>query len=758
MIVKKQALTNYEKNLIQDLSNRSRLSFETVTLLYERGIKTLDELNDFIYPSKKLFNNPFLLSGMDKAVERIIKAKQNDEVVVIFGDYDADGICATSLLYKALLIYGIKAYTIVPERDNGYGLTEEVIDQVINEYFPDLIITVDCGISAYKEVEYIQDLGVDVIVTDHHEIPEILPSCIIVNSKLAGQEYPFSGLCGCGVAYKLAYALIGERADEFLDLVAVATIADSMPLTSENRAIVAEGLKLIKNGKCQKAVQALVNESQLKEVTAGNIAYSIAPKINAAGRMNDAYSALRFFISNNDEEIELLAKQLVEYNTLRQDGCNELYKEAKALILKQGSPSKVIVLHNENWKQGLLGIISAKLAEEYNLPCIILSKSGDSYHGSARSIEGINIFEGLTYAKEFLEEFGGHSQAAGVKIKLENIQPFTLKLKEYVSKNISKEIFNKKVEVEAVGVDELTVKFAKELSLLEPYGLGNEKPLFAVNVTDVIVKRLKVDSPHLKICLDKLDLLYFNGDKNLDLLTCKSKKNIVFECSVSTYMQKDSLTGIVKCIEEDFSLSDELSVSCILKSCLDILSTDISGDYVKFTIKDLEDVDPYGYDTLICINNENNLKYFNLENFIITANTVINLGGKTVVKVGGVTDEEAFLYKKVIFLDQPFILPKLRGVTNVLNDTLKSYQTILSRDILVNVYKQVINLINLGVTLTTQNVYYKIKGEYSLEQIVFAIESFKELGIFKAKGQILYVDNSVKKDLSTSKIFKKFSN
>ncbi len=757
MIIKKQQLSNNEKNLIQDLSNKSSLSFEMVALLYDRGVRTLDDLNNFIYPSKKSFHSPFLLNGVDNAVERINLAKQNNETVVVFGDYDADGICATSLLYKCLKIYGVQVVAVVPERDNGYGLTEDVIDEVLSTYYPDLIITVDCGISCFKEVEYIKDLGVDVIVTDHHEIPELLPNCITINCKLTNQEYPFSGLCGCGVAYKLAYALIGEKADDYLDLVAIATIADSMPLINENRAMVCEGMKLIKNGKCQKAVSVLIKESQIKDVSSSNVAYLLAPKINAAGRMNDAYTALNFFTTENEQEMEYLARQLVEYNVKRQDECNELYHKAKAILLKQGSPSKVIVLHSENWKQGLLGIISARLAEEYNLPCIILSKSGDSYHGSARSIEGINVYEALSYAKDYLEEFGGHSQAAGVKIKEENIPLFTEKLKEYVSNNISKQIFNKKTIVENIGVESLNLKFVKELSLLEPYGIGNEAPLFSVELKDVFVRRTRPDAPHLIIKLDKFDLLYFNGERHLNLLTCSSKKNICFECAVSTYGYSQSVVGYVKLIEEDFCINDDLGVSCAVKVAKDVLSTQISGDYTTCDKNVLNDIDPFGYGTLICISNHKNIEKFNLNDFTLTANSVENLNGRTLVKVGGITDEEAVLYKQIVYLDKPFILPKIRGVINLVNTSQESFTPCLTRELLVDVYKQIIKLYNLGQVLLRDKIYYKIENNYSVEQIVFAIESLIELEIIKTKGEILYVDNSVKKELSNSKIFKTFS-
>ncbi len=756
MIIKKRKFTNEEINLIESLANKSRLSFEVVSLLYQKGVKTLDQINDFINPSKSQFHNPFLLSGMTKAVERIVKAKENNEKVVIFGDYDADGICATSLLFKCLKIFGVQTTAIVPERETGYGLNENIVESIIEIEYPDLIITVDCGISNYKVIEHIQDLGVDVIVTDHHEIPEILPNTITINCKLENQEYPFSGLCGAGVAYKLAYALIGNKADDYLDLVALATIADSMLLVNENRAIVAEGLKLIKNGRCQKAIKALLDNYQGKEISASNLIYSIVPKINAAGRMGDASSALRLFISQDDGEINYLANQLNEYNAERQELCNVLYKQAKEKIASQGAPNKAIVIYNENWMQGLLGIISARIAEEYNLPCIMLSKNGETYHGSARSIEGINIYEGLRYAKEYLEEFGGHSQAAGVKIKKENICLFTQKLKEYVSKNITKQTFVKKTLVEDINIEKLNLRFVKELSLLEPFGIGNEKPLFTISSKDVYACRIKTSS-HVRLSIDRYDLVYFNGEKDLNLLNSSGEKHIVFECGISNFNNVEHVSYIVKHVEEEFQLNQKLHINCLLKVCEDILSNQISGDYIECNQDVLSQVDPFGYGTLLCVTNPNNLKYYQLDEYVVTASNLLQMNGKTVVKVGGITDEEAILYSKIIFLDNPFITPKIRGVTNVVNVKIPSYMPCLNRDILIDIYKQLVKIVNLNEAKYENKIYFLVQGDYTLEQIVFSIESLKELGILKRRGLDYYVDNSVKKDLLSSLIFNKFS-
>ena len=210
-------------NIIKNLAKDCSITELTAKILYGRGYTSVSSINGFLYPNKSQFNDPYGLVNMDKAVERITCARDNAETVVIYGDYDADGVCSTAVLYKSLRNFGIEAITVVPERENGYGLSVPVIDEILDNYFPDLIITVDCGISNYDEIEYLKDLGVDVIVTDHHEIPEILPECLIINCKLKNQEYGFDSLCGAGVAYKLAYALIGEKANDYLDLVALAT-------------------------------------------------------------------------------------------------------------------------------------------------------------------------------------------------------------------------------------------------------------------------------------------------------------------------------------------------------------------------------------------------------------------------------------------------------------------------------------------------------------------------------------------------------
>ncbi len=745
-----KALLEQDKNLIEQLSKSSGLTRETCTLLYKRGITSLEKINSFINPSKNDLIDPYKLSGISEAVERITKAKEENQVVVIYGDYDADGICATSVLYKALKKFGILANVVVPERENGYGLSVEVIDQVAETYFPDLLITVDCGISNKNEVEYLQEIGIDVIVTDHHEIPEILPDCTVINCKLCGQEYSFNGLCGAGVAYKLAYALIGESANEYLDYVAIATVADNMPLTMENRIIVKMGLDLIINRRGAKSIQMLANACQVKEITSSSLAFGLAPRINAAGRMGNAYLALKFF-TEQDDNLQELCNQLISYNIERQERCETLYKEAKELIEKMGVPDKIIVIYKESWQNGLIGIIAARIVEEYHLPCIILSGNNGVLHGSARSIEGINIFETIKSASSLLIDFGGHEQASGVTISKENVPLFTQKLKEYISKTYSQSVYERVVEVDDFLTENISFNFVKELELFEPCGAGNKKPLFAVDISRTQTRRLKSTSSHVLVSVSNVELMYFNGEKDINLLESDVKKQIVFELGINSFNNREYVTGYIKSVYEQFSITNSVIINSIKKACKDICSSEVCGDYSEYN-GDISSVNPYGYGKLICVNNPKNVDKINLSQFVKTASLVTSEKGKTLVKVGGISDEEAFLYKEIIFVDKPFIFPKLRGVVNYLIGE-ESYKRCLTREIVVNIYKEFVKLLNTERVTESLKTYSIIKGEYTLEQSIFVIEIFKELGIIKSLGGYLIIDKNIKNDLTNSKIY-----
>ena len=464
---------------IAELAYKTGLSVNVTRILYARGVDTVEKITRFMKPSKRNFLSPFLMKGMRETVEMLTEARDTGKTVAVLGDYDADGICASAIMYHALRDFGIDAHVYVPERADGYGLSEKMIDRIFEECNPELFITVDCGISCAKEAQYIYELGSDVIVTDHHELPEILPDCVIVNPKLK-DDYPYDNLCGAGVAFKVACALIGERAYRYLDFATLATVADSVPLLGENRDIVTEGLRLF-NQQLRPCFAGLLGKVY-DSITAQTLAFNVAPRVNAAGRMGDAQSAFKLFISEDEGEIYDLSVKLCLYNTERQKFCDELYLSAKQKLLEKGAYGNVIMLSDESWNTGFVGIVAARLAEEFNRPTLLFVHNGDMLKGSARSIESINIFSALKNCSQYIEEFGGHAQAAGVNVRVENFSALEKALNEEIGNTYSEEDFEQKLYICEEITDVFPEEFAHELMAMEPYGVGHRRPLFAISV------------------------------------------------------------------------------------------------------------------------------------------------------------------------------------------------------------------------------------------------------------------------------------
>ena len=741
-----------DENLISDIAHALGVSHKLAKMLIDRGYDTPEKAYKFINPSLKDLLDPYLMSGMKEAVERIKLAKENGETVVIYGDYDADGISAVTVLTRSLKIFGIDAIPIIPERENGYGLSEEMVDGLVDAYLPDLIITVDCGISAYREVEELLDLGVDVIVTDHHEIPELTPNCVKINCKIE-DDYPFDGLCGAGVAYKLATALIGSRADEFLDVVAIATIADSMPLVSDNRIIVTEGLKKIKSGKCNKTVKALANISGMKEISSTAISYTVAPRINAAGRMGDARSALSAFLSDDVLEIENYAKLLNEYNVKRQTECDLLYKTAKAKLSGKSPDNRVIALYDEEWKTGLIGIVAAKLVEEYSKPVILFTAKDGVLHGSARSVVGVNIFKALGGVKDYIQEYGGHAQAAGVSLLLKYFEDFERALNDYLVDNCDVADFVQETEVEELITEKFTVDFAREISLLEPFGIGNKKPVFAVECARAFATPLKFGSQHVSFKSPFIDLLMFYGVDKLQLLNSEIKKTIVFETNLSVFNGKESLKGYVKEISTEVCLDDGV-VGTVFSHQLDMVSQ--KGRYKSINKQETEQMLKTAskeiYGTLFIVNDYNTLNIFeDTKRFNKSVLSPDGKGNINLITLGtdGVVPEG---YKKIVYLDKPLsvIETDKEVYVNVETEGFNKDGMSTERVELGKVYMAVKNRPQGFISFT------ELIDEtgLSVRQIVFAIKVFIELGLIIPQSGRYKAVGGIKRDLTDSSVYR----
>ncbi len=508
--------------LIEDIAQGLGISDVVARLIYNRGYMSAEGAKSFIYPSEEILHSPFGLRDMDRAVERIERAIDAGERITVYGDYDVDGVTSVTLLYLYLLSLGADVNYYIPLRaKEGYGVSSSAID-TLAENGTKLIITVDTGITANSEVEYARALGIDTVVTDHHECHGDLPdACAVVNPHRPDCSYPFCELAGVGVVFKLVCGLeisknkdveeissVKRICERYIDLVAVGTIADVMPIIDENRVIVKKGLEFI-NTSPRMGLEALIEAANNSNVTrpangvaekntkkrrinTGNVSFSLAPRINAAGRISSASKAVELLLSTNRKRADELADELCEINLQRQREENSIAEQAYRLIEETHdfTKDKVIVIENDSWQQGIIGIVSSRITEKYGLPSILISFDGatdgdgdphDIGKGSGRSIKGINLVDALDHCKDQLVQFGGHELAAGLSVMRCNIPLFRKKINDYAREKFTEEMFIMKCEADCeLSVDELTMSVAEEIELLEPLGVANPTPEFLV--------------------------------------------------------------------------------------------------------------------------------------------------------------------------------------------------------------------------------------------------------------------------------------
>ncbi|WP_287771046.1 single-stranded-DNA-specific exonuclease RecJ, partial [Megasphaera sp.] len=496
----------FEEGLTSALTEQLHISPILAQILANRGIADVEEGRHFLQDTLNDMADPFLMDGMETAVRRLKQAVEDKERIVIYGDYDVDGITSTSLVYSVLRDLGASPQFYIPERQSeGYGLNEEALQHL--EHEADVLITVDCGISSYELVREFSP-HLDIIITDHHEPPEKIPPALaVLNPKKPGCPYPFKELAGAGVAYVLCRALWQRCCNEDLagysDLSALGTIADLVPLIGENRIIVRQGLELMKKGQ-RTGLYALLRASGLvdKEITAGRIAFTAAPRLNAAGRISHATKGVELLLETDDEKAAAAAAELSELNAERQDIEHTIAKEAIAQIeSRQQGRDGVLIASHEDWHVGVIGIAASRLVEKYYRPALVITISDGIGKGSCRSISGFNMYEALQSAKDLLIQFGGHTMAAGFSIKAENIEGLRERLLDYAKEHMTADDYiplvhlDKELETPDVSLDMIA-----ELSSLEPYGMGNSRPVFSLrNLTVEEIRPIGRDKQHVRI-------------------------------------------------------------------------------------------------------------------------------------------------------------------------------------------------------------------------------------------------------------------
>lgn len=498
---------------VKCLCNAFPISPIVAKLLINREQNTPEKASVFLCKAIDTLGDPLQMKDMDKAVARIEAAVKNKEKVTVYGDYDVDGVTSTAILYRYLKERGLRCSYYIPDRtEEGYGINNAALDSIV-EGGTTLLITVDSGITAIEEIAYAKTIGLDVVVTDHHECKEELPDCAaVVNPKRRDCPYPFQELAGVGVVLKLICALEGREnlqsvIDRYCELAAFGTIADVMPLRGENRVLVSLGLSRMNHTK-NIGLSALMERAGLtgKKVTAGSVSFALAPRINAAGRMGCATRSVELFLTEDRSEAAQIAGELCEVNRLRQEEENGILEQAKAMI--QADPhfaeKKIIVLAHENWHHGVIGIVASRLADQYYLPCILISLTDGIGKGSGRSVGTFNLYEALEAEKDYLMKFGGHALAAGLTIAENQLTEFRERMEEYAATHLTAEMLAAVTEIDCeLSGEEVNLSTVKDIYFLEPYGMGNPTPVFLLADTTIIDYIPLSGGKHMKMTLQK---------------------------------------------------------------------------------------------------------------------------------------------------------------------------------------------------------------------------------------------------------------
>ncbi len=512
--MKRWTIKKHDREAVKSLASDLKVSPIAAALLISRGYETEEKAQRFLNPSLADLHEPNLLKGMEKAVGRILKAVETGEKILIWGDYDVDGTTGTVVLRKALEILGAETGFHIPHRfTEGYGVNIPMLEKAKQRGYT-LVVSVDCGIRSFEPISWAKENGIDFIVTDHHladETKENPDAFAVVNPNQPGCEYPDKNLAGVGVAFKLAHALLREKGKEnlvkgFLKIVAIGTIADVMKLTGENRAIVALGLKDLPKAH-NYGLKALMEVADCNgDMTSYDIGFRLAPRINAAGRMDAARRVVELFETNDFDQARSLADMLNSRNRERQKVQTEITELAMLATLDSPLSANFVVVAGEGWHRGVIGLAASKIAEKLYRPTIVLSIEDGIAHGSARSIAGYHLLNGLDSCAALFEQYGGHAAAAGMRIKQENIEELQKQLNAHATENLTAEDLIPELKIDAVVSSQtLNLDLVRELKRFEPFGMGNPRPRFVTRDLTLTKEPFVMKDKHLKLKLADAD-------------------------------------------------------------------------------------------------------------------------------------------------------------------------------------------------------------------------------------------------------------
>ncbi len=565
------------------------IGYPTALLLYQRGCRTPEEASAFLHLDAEALHDPFLLADMAPACQRVARAIREGETITVYGDYDVDGVTSVSLLCLYLKEKGAKVSYYIPNRlGEGYGVNREALKTLI-EGGTTLILTVDTGVTAAEEIAYAASLGCDTVVTDHHECQDVLPNAVaVINPRRPDCPYPFKELAGVGVAFKLVTALeytlrqqagvptegfLSDLCRTYIDLVALGTVADVMPLRDENRLIVSMGLHRMDRA-ARPGIKALIDAADggksktHKRMTSSVIGFALAPRINAAGRIRSASRAVELFLTASETEAKTIAAELCEINRRRQAEENTIIEEITARIERDPSigEAPVIVLNNDGWNHGIIGIVSSRITEKYNRPSILISFEGDVGKGSGRSVKGLNLVDALTHCSDLLVKYGGHELAAGLTVKREDLPALRERLNAYAKEKLGDKEPDVVLEIDSELLPrEISLKQAEELSLLEPFGVSNPTPLFLLRDLTVLDAVPIGSGHHTKLLLTsegrRFSAVFFGASPEELGMVSEDHCDIAFNLSINEFMGNRSEQLVVRDIRPSEEQEKELQAA-----------------------------------------------------------------------------------------------------------------------------------------------------------------------------------------------------
>ena len=548
---KKWEYNEVNENKVLEISKKYEISELLATILVSRNIIEDEKIKVFLEPSRNDFYDPFLMPDMEIAVKRIIKAMNNKEKIVIYGDYDVDGITSIAVLKQFLEDRGMEVEYYIPNRlDEGYGLNKEAIEEIYKNGYK-LMITVDCGISGIEEVEYANSLGIETIITDHHEPLDELPNAIAVtDAKIKTNKYPFNQLAGVGVVFKLIQA-IGIKLElpekeylKYLDLVCIGTISDIVPLVDENRVIAKLGLMLVEKTR-NLGLKTLLDSIGYQKINSMSVSFGIAPRINACGRMGHADEALKLFLTKDKNEAIELTNKLNDYNKTRQDIEKKIFEEALDKIKVEDIDNKnALIIGGDNWHHGVIGIVSSKITEMYFKPSILICFEGENGKGSGRSIPGFDLHKALCETSKYLSKYGGHAMAVGLSLEKNKFNDFRKAFEEYADTSDIKDI------VPIINIDklityrDLDIKTVRDLEKLEPFGEANKCPLIAYKNIKIDSIRVLTEGKHMKLTLktennNLITVMGFNMGYRAEEFLIGDKVDVVGTLEINSFNGSD---------------------------------------------------------------------------------------------------------------------------------------------------------------------------------------------------------------------------